>query len=142
MIDLQNVIDRLKEEEGFRGDVYKDVLGWDTVGYGTKLPLTQEEAEWLLKGRLQNMYWEACRRWDWLEEAPEQVQEVIADMVYNMGVGGVAGFKKMLGCMECGDWKGAIEELLDSRYARQLFRRSRRNAEKLGELLEVGAGGD
>ena len=43
-IDVQAIVDILKEEEGYRSRVYLDSLGYPTIGYGTlvqKLPTTK-----------------------------------------------------------------------------------------------------
>ena len=45
-------IARIKIEEGFRGEVYDDTRGFATIGFGTLLPITENEAEWLLRHRL------------------------------------------------------------------------------------------
>lgn len=37
-----SLIEEIKQEEGFSGTVYKCTEGFDTVGYGTKLPLTKK----------------------------------------------------------------------------------------------------
>ena len=39
------IIQRLKKEEGWRPEVYKDHLGKPTIGYGTLLPLYHEERQ-------------------------------------------------------------------------------------------------
>ena len=46
------LISSLTIDEGFRGNPYKDSLGHLTIGIGTKLPLTETEAQWLLGERL------------------------------------------------------------------------------------------
>ena len=39
------LITQLAKDEGFVQTVYKDTLGFDTVGYGTKLPLSENECK-------------------------------------------------------------------------------------------------
>ena len=41
------LLEHIKLEEGFRGEPYTDTEGYPTIGYGTKLPLTQKEADLL-----------------------------------------------------------------------------------------------
>ena len=53
----QRTIDSVKAHEGFRSRVYKDHLGYDTIGYGTlvrDMELTKDIAEQLLVDRLQD----------------------------------------------------------------------------------------
>ena len=55
-------------------------------------------------------------------------QEVIFDLAYQMGVGGLLRFKKMWAAIESGDFETAGVELLDSRYAKQTPNRAEKNA--------------
>ena len=48
---VQRIVGDLKKEEGFRATVYKDHLGFDTIGYGTLLPLDEKERAMLAHGR-------------------------------------------------------------------------------------------
>ena len=49
---LDAAVPAIKEAEGFRGEPYDDTRGNPTIGYGTKLPLTEAEGELLLRYRL------------------------------------------------------------------------------------------
>ena len=53
---------------------------------------------------------------------------VMLDMAYQMGVGGLLKFEKMLAAIACEDYETAADELLDSNYARQTPNRAKRNA--------------
>ena len=131
------IIEDIKEEEGFRGIPYNDHLGYPTVGYGTRLPLTEEEAELLLKHRLHNMQKELNRR---IKESygsvalPDEVWEILDHMAYQMGVSGVMGFKKMLGAIIKGNYRLASQEGMDSRWANQTPNRARRLMDRLANI--------
>lgn len=125
---MLTLIDRIKKSEGFRGDVYKCTEGFDTVGYGTRMPLSEDEAELLLMQRLN-------KKMRYLQEAKpivhtlsETRQDVLNEMVYQMGVGGVLKFKKMWQALEDVDYDEAAVQMLDSRWARQTPNRSQRLA--------------
>lgn len=49
---MKSLLENIKESEGFRGVVYKCTEGFDTIGYGTRLPLVEEEAALVLEFRL------------------------------------------------------------------------------------------
>ena len=131
------IIEDIKEEEGFRGIPYNDHLGYPTVGYGTRLPLTEEEAELLLKHRLEKMQKELNRR---IKESygnvalPDEVWEILDHMAYQMGVSGVMGFKKMLGAIIKGNYRLASQEGMDSRWANQTPNRARRLMDRLANI--------
>lgn len=63
-------------------------------------------------------------------------QLVLIDMCFNLGVGGLLKFKKMLAAIRMGDYEKAAEELMDSAYARQVPERADENKNILltGEL--------
>ena len=125
-MNLDKVIESLKQEEGFRGMPYEDTLGIPTIGYGTKLPLSEEEAELLLKHRLDKKILELNEKEPFFLELPQKAQEVIANMAYQLGVGGVLKFKKMWMALKNGDYQKAADEMLDSKWAKQTPNRAKR----------------
>lgn len=132
-----SLIEHIKEEEGFRGTPYKDHLGYPTIGYGTKLPLTEEEAELLLKHRLKKMQKELNRRVTELYgevQLPAKVWEILYHMSYQLGVPGVMNFKKMLGAVVNGNYIEASREMLDSKWALQTPNRAERLSTMMGNI--------
>ena len=134
MMNLDRVIESLKQEEGFDGMPYEDKLGIPTIGYGTKLPLTEEEAELLLKHRLDKKILEISEKEPFFLDLPQKAQEVIANMAYQLGVEGVLKFKKMWAALKKGDYQKAADEMLDSKWATQTPNRAKRLAEIMGSL--------
>ena len=59
---------------------------------------------------------------------------VLIEMCYNLGLSGLAGFKKMLAAVEAGDYKKAAKEMLDSKWAFQVKGR----AVELAKIMETG----
>ena len=51
--------------------------------------------------------------------------EALVSMAFNLGRYGFAGFKKARAALEAGDWQRAHDELLDSRWAKQVPNRAR-----------------
>ena len=128
------LIEMIKKHEGFRGMPYNDSLGFLTIGYGTKLPLTEEEAELLLKHRLDEKVIELSEKEPFYLELPETAQKVIANMAYQMGVGGVLKFKKMWAALKNRNYKKAADEMLDSKWAKQTPNRAKELAEIMRSL--------
>lgn len=54
------------------------------------------------------------------DQFTERRQMALIDMVFNMGAGGVCGFKKMRRAIAAGDWNEAANQVNDSAYWRQL----------------------
>lgn len=116
---MSELIERIKKHEGFVGYAYKDTEGFDTIGYGTKLPLSDKEAHVLLTMRLNDMTNELRKREPFVDNLPEDKQEVIFEMCYQMGVGGVLGFKKMWNALKGKDYLEAGAQMLNSKWANQ-----------------------
>jgi len=118
--------EKLKKSEGFSGTVYKDTLGIDTVGYGTKMPLSEAEGLLLLEHRLLQKQMELTNAKPIVEELSEERHDVLDEMAYQLGVGGLLRFKKMWSAIEEGDFFIASLEMLSSKWARQTPQRAKR----------------
>ncbi len=112
------LLDDLKVQEGFRGTVYKCSEGFDTIGYGTKLPLDKEESALLLNYRLQKRVQEVNVSLPHLETTPE-IWDMLYNMAYQMGTRGLLGFKKMLKAIEDKDYEEAYKQGMDSKWYKQ-----------------------
>ena len=131
-MNLDKVIEELKQDEGFEGMPYEDSLGIPTIGYGIKLPLSEEEAEILLKHRLDKKILEISEKEPFFLDLPETAQEIIANMAYQLGVGGVLRFKKMWEALKNRDYQKAADEMLDSNWARE---QTPNRAKRLAEIM-------
>lgn len=112
---------RIKDNEGFSKTVYKDSLGIDTVGYGftmKDLVLPEGISSTLLRLLIQSRVIELHDRLSWFSDMPGNVQEVVTEMTYQMGVGGFLKFKKTIAYLKSRKWKKAAKEMLDSKWAR------------------------
>ena len=120
------IIEQIKEDEGFVGSVYNDSLGVPTIGYGTKLPLSKDEAELLLQHRFDKMRDELVLKVEYFSELPAGVKSVLLNMAYNLGVNGLSKFKKMWKALEVRNYKEAAKEMVDSKWYRQVGSRATR----------------
>lgn len=132
---MNELINSVKQNEGFRSEVYQDTLGFDTIGYGTKMPLSEEEAELILKHRLNEKIEALISRKSIVLDLPTDKQFVLFEMAYQLGVGGLLKFKKMWKALESKDYKTAGIEMLDSRWAVQTPNRAKELALKMEELV-------
>lgn len=123
----------IKENEGLSLKPYYCTEGKLTIGYGRNLEdrgITTEEAEYLLRNDLRECVadLEKLTFWSKLNEAR---QAVLFDMRFQLGLGGLMGFKNMLAALEREDYEAAAVELMDSRYAQQTPNRAKRNRDIL-----------
>lgn len=133
--DFDALVERLKEEEGFRATPYRDPRGFLTVGYGTNLEagITRRQAEDLLRDALVDLEDELIT-YPWFMSLPDARQMVILDMAYNMGVGGVLTFQHMIEALQAGNWNAAAQHMLNSEWAVQVGER----AQRLARIMRTG----
>ena len=125
---MEDLLKKIKEHEGFRSRVYKCTEGYDTIGYGfaiKDLELDEDIAEEILLRKLEKLIKRIRDKFEWLDTVPHEVQGVLVNMSYQMGVTGVSKFKKALHAMQMFQWKIAADELLDSRWAKQTPNRAK-----------------
>lgn len=123
---MENLIENIKNSEGFVGVVYKDSLGIDTIGYGTRMPLDEEEAELILKHRLNKKIEHLLKEKPFIKELSINRQNVLFEMAYQLGVNGLLGFKKMFIALEVEDYHTAQLEGLDSKWRKQTPNRAKK----------------
>ena len=142
---FEKLKERIKEHEGFRSYVYKDSLGFATIGYGHLVTKEDNYAEGIeysmeqLDATFEVDFKAACESAELvadhnninLDEHPECVKEVLIEMTFQLGVGGVSKFKKFLSNLANKSYNLAADEMLDSRWAKQTPHR----AEKLSYII-------
>ena len=115
---------RIKEHEGYSETVYKDTLGFETGGYGHKIipgediPTTQNGWDALFEKDFQT----ACDGADRILgdcDIDITAREVVIEMVYQMGEGGVSKFKNMLSALREGRYTDASDEMISSLWYQQ-----------------------
>ena len=113
---MHDVMIELKQEEGFKGMPYKDTRGKLTIGYGTKLPITEQEATILLGHRLEESRKEVINCIENIHLLPNLIIEVLVEMNYQLGTSKFLEFKRMLKAVDEHNWKDMIKEMKDSKW--------------------------
>lgn len=134
-MNIQNLVDILKVNEGLRLTPYRCTAGKLTIGYGHTgagvqegLKWTKEHAEHVLLNDARNAAAELDWHLPWWRGLSDARQEALCDMCFNLGIKRLQGFKKMLAALQQRQWEEAAKQCLDSRYARQVGKRAERNA--------------
>ena len=65
---------------------------------------------------------------------PEEVKQIVANMMFNMGLTRLSKFRKHNAALQCGDWKEAAVEGRDSRWYKQVTKRAERLMVRLEAL--------
>ena len=138
--DLDKVKERIKTQEGFVNYVYKDTLGKRTVGYGH---LCTDDENWEDGKCYDNSYLNDVFEIDFMEATKQaeelignlvlenKANEIILEMVFQLGKTGVSKFKKMWEALSGQDYNKAADEMLDSKWAKQ----TKNRAESLAKIM-------
>lgn len=112
----------LLRDEGMRLKPYLDTVGVETIGVGRNLRdvgITEEEALYLLGNDIAKITARLDAELPWWKSRSEPVQRAMANMCFQLGLNGLLAFKRMLACLQAGDYAGATREALDSAWAKQ-----------------------
>jgi lysozyme len=117
----------IMRHEGLILNPYRDSVGKLTIGYGRNLDdvgISKEEAHYLMRNDISN-----CRKdlaqYPWFFKSPYTVQTALLDMCFNLGIGGLLKFKRMIKAIEEKNYTKAALEALDSKWAKQVGSRAK-----------------
>ena len=136
-MDRNRLIDQLRIHEGVEKTVYNDSEGIPTIGVGRNLRdrgLSDDEIDYLLSNDIDIVVDELDKVMPWWKDLDEVRQRVLCDLVFNLGMPRFSVFKKSISYMKQQMWDQAADELLDSKWARQVGRR----AHTLSEMMRTG----
>lgn len=113
--------------EGLSLVPYKDSVGKLTIGVGRCLEtqgITPIEANYLLDNDLNRVVSECRSSFAWFDGLCDSRQNVIASLVFNLGLNGFKGFVKLIAAVERKDFYDAANEMLLSKWAGQVGERA------------------
>lgn len=140
-MNRKNVYEQLKYDEGVIYEIYKDHLDYPTFGVGHLV--TREDPEYFFEigtAVSEERVWQVFER-D-LDKAiddcyavfgkrvfnffPGEVQEILVNMMFNLGRTRFRGFKKMIAALHSHNWAEAAKEGRDSKWYQQVTKRAER----------------
>ena len=139
MRDLDNLKEMIAKHEGYEPRVYKCTNGYDTIGYGFAIKdlfMDKEIADLILDKKIRGLLAriEGDENWDsWFFDKPEPVQDVLVNMIFQIGFSGVKKFKKTIKYIKEDKLLLAGEEMLDSKWARS---DSPNRAKELSDIIK------
>tara|TARA_R110002050_G_scaffold235718_1_gene371616 strand:+ start:68 stop:502 length:435 start_codon:yes stop_codon:yes gene_type:complete len=134
--------EEIKLHEGFRDMIYLDSLSKKTIGYGHLIVHEDKfvEGKAYPKEELEALFdkdfekgWASMERFCSVNNlnVSEKAQEVLCEMIFQMGYSGVGKFKNMIKALQNNDTKTASIEMLDSRWAKQTPNRAKALSDKM-----------
>ena len=152
-MNIQQLREQLEIDEGVRYDIYLDHLGLPTFGIGhlvTKTdpesgqavgtPISKERVAECFDMDVQSVINDCNKLYEDFENLPEEVQQIIANMMFNMGYTRLSKFKVWKRGVDSKDWNQAADEMVDSRWYRQVTNRANRLVERMRAVgTKIGA---
>ena len=135
-MDYELLKKKIKQHEGLKLTPYRDSVGKLTIGYGLNLDegITVNEAEYLLKQRMDYAIEDAQSIFKNFTDLSDSRQVVLVDMAYNLGRCRLMQFVKMREAIHQRLFNLAAQEMLNSRWAKQVGYR----AVDLADLMKRG----
>jgi GH24 family phage-related lysozyme (muramidase) len=139
-MNRDKIYEQLKIDEGVVYKIYHDHLGYPTFGVGhlilvqdpeykqsLETPVSEERVREVFEKDLDTSIseCEALFKDKW-NDYPGELQEVLVNMMFNLGRPRLGKFKKFIKAINNSDWKTASIEMMDSRWADQVGPRAKR----------------
>ena len=144
-------IDKLREEieydEGNVEKIYLDHLGLPTFGIGHLVRESDPEHGWEVGTPVSNdrcveafnediktVVSDCYKLYEDFDDLPEEAQQIIANMMFNLGYPRLSKFKGMKAGVDSEDWNRAADEMVDSRWYRQVGARAERLVDRMRNI--------
>ena len=138
-MNIDELREELKEDEGCKHEIYLDHLGLPTFGIGHLVtewdeeygkpvgtPVSEERVNNCFKVDVEGTISECQKLFNNFDDLPEEVQKICANMMFNMGRPRLSGFKKFIAALENKDWQECAVQMEDSRWHKQVTNRANR----------------
>ena len=148
-MNREAVFEQLKIDEGVVSEIYLDHLGYPTFGVGHLVlksdpehgqpvgtPVSDERVAECFDADLDLAISECTALYgvDVWEGFPDEVQQIVVNMMFNMGRTRLSKFKKFNAALVDGDWSEAAVEGRDSLWYRQVTNRAERLMERMENI--------
>lgn len=135
------MIDRLEQQlrrdEGVVRHAYTDSEGYLTIGVGRLIDerrgggLSDDEITYLLRDDISRTVRQLLDALPWAANLDEVRFCALVNMAFNLGVGGLLGFRHTLAAIKANNYTLAAREMLDSKWATQVGARATRLADQM-----------
>jgi len=144
-MDMTRLQKQLRIDEGQvkkknRHVVYQDSEGHDTVGIGRLVSrgFSNAEVTMMLHSDINDAIADLRRKFWWFDNLDDIRQEVVINMVFNLGIDRFSGFRKTIDYISQEEFILAAAEMLDSEWAVQVGNRAQRLSRMMASGLENG----
>ena len=148
-MDLRQLREELTEDEGCKYEIYLDHLGYPTFGIGHLITdddpecgasvgteVSNDRVQEAFETDVETVLSDCERLYVQFEHLPEEVQLIVANMMFNMGRPRLSKFKGMKRGVDARDWNAAADEMVDSAWYRQVTNRAERLVVRMRALSQ------
>ena len=138
-IDIEQLKETLKVDEGVVYEIYNDHLGYPTFGIGHLVlegdaehglavgtPVSEDRVDECFEKDVESVISDCKKLHEGWDGYPQEVKQIVANMMFNMGLTRLSKFSKHNAALQSGDWKTAAVEGRDSRWYNQVTNRAER----------------
>ena len=138
-MNIDQLRKELERDEGVKYEVYLDHLGYPTLGIGHLITdddpecgasvgteVSSDRVQEAFDFDVESVLSDCERLYVQFEHLPEEVQLIIANMMFNMGYTRLSKFKGMKRGVDARDWNAAADEMVDSKWYKQVTNRADR----------------
>lgn len=139
--------EELENDEGVVSKIYLDHLGYSTFGIGhlvrdtdpefglaVDTPVSEKRIEEAFLQDMNSVVSDCTKMFMEFNEFPEDVQRVIANMMFNLGYTRLNKFNNFKAAIRDGNWRVAAVEGRDSKWHRQVTNRAERLMKRLEDV--------
>ena len=146
-MNIEQLRKELEVDEGVKYEIYNDHLGYPTFGIGHLVrdtdpeagaalgtPISEDRVIEAFNEDVETVLSDCAILYDDIDELPEEVQLIIANMMFNLGRPRLSKFKGMKAGVDAKDWNKAADEMVDSAWYRQVTNRAERLVKRMRAL--------
>ena len=146
-MNLENLREQLEIDEGVKYEVYNDHLGFATFGvghlvlesdpeYGSEIGTAVSESRVIeaFEQDCENVLSDCNILYEDFGNLPEEAQQVIANMMFNMGRPRLTKFRGMKRGVDSRNWNNAADEMVDSTWYKQVTNRADRLVNRMRNI--------
>lgn len=147
-MNIERIQKQLEIDEGVKYEIYEDHLGYPTFGIGHLVLKSDEEFGMPIGSVVTHERVNASFKHDLavaIDECsilyntwncfPEEVQEILVNMMFNLGRPRLSKFKNFKAALEAKQWELAASEGRNSLWYRQVGNRAERLMTRLGNVV-------
>jgi len=146
-MNLDELRKQLEIDEGVEYEIYNDNLGYATFGVGHLVlesdpeyadeigtPVSESRVVEAFESDCESVLRDCNILYEDFGDLPEEAQQVIANMMFNMGRPRLSKFKGMKRGVDSRNWNEAADEMVDSGWYKQVTNRADRLVERIRAL--------